>query len=140
MIEMATLLEARTLLRRLELLSHGKTLKLEPTRGGEGGIYPPGGIAGKDDREPDHPHKSHVHYQRRLRGCRTGEDLKRVMREMEATLYAWHHAPNPPADSHAWKAKIAEDTRKPGVIARDYNISRQYVWQIKRMYGTQEAA
>lgn len=136
MIEMATLLEARTLLRRLELLSHGQTMKLAPTRGGsEGSIYPPGGIAGKDDREPDHPHKSHIHYRRRLGRCRTDEHVQAVIDDMALALYAWQHSAPPPADSAAWKEQVARDPGHVEDVAARWNIKKAYVWQLRRQFG-----
>lgn len=137
LIDTATLAQARTLVARLELVSHGRAMDFSPTRGGDRSALPPGGIAGKDDREPDHPQRSHLHYRRRLAHCRSTEDVERLIGDLEATLRAWQHTPRPPVDSRAWKEQVAADTRKPGVIAKDYKITRQYVWQIKKLYGEQ---
>lgn len=139
-LDLGLIAQARTIIARLELVSHGRTTNLGPTSGAGESVYPPGGISRRDDREPDQPHKSHLHYRVRLHRCDTDQDLFDLIQDATATLDAWQHTPAPPRDSTAWKALIAADTRKPGEIAKDYGITRQYVWQIKKLHGQQEAA
>lgn len=138
-LDLTLIAQARTVIARIEMVSHGRTVNLGPSGGNGEPLYPPGGISSKDDREPDQPHKSHLHYEARLRGCKTDRDLEQVIEDATATLSRWQHSPAPPRDSVAWKAQVAADTRKPGVIAKQYGITRQYVWQIKKMYGQQAA-
>lgn len=137
-LDPALISQARTTIARLELISHGGTANFGPQTGSGEALYPPGGIVRRDDKEPDQPHKSHLHYRRRLARCNTNHDLERLIEEAEETLRRWKHTPNAPKDSRAWKEQVAHDTRKPSVIAKDFGITRQYVWQIKRLYGTQE--
>lgn len=139
-LDLTLIAQARTVIARIELVSHGRTANLGPTNGDGTPVYPPGGISRRDDREPDQPHKSHLYYRRRLHGCLTNHALLEVIQDAEKTLDAWKHTPAPPRDSTAWKAQVAADTRKPGVIAKDYGITRQYVWQIKKAHGQQDAA
>lgn len=139
-LDLTLIAQARTVIARLELVSHGRTANLGPTNSDSAPAFPPGGIAGRDDREPDQPHKSHLHYNKQFLRCETNGDLLELIEDAQETLHDWQHSRRAPRDSRAWKALVAADTRRPGDIAEDYGISRQYVWQIKKMYGQQEAA
>lgn len=130
--------QARTIIARLELVSHGRTATYGPTGGDGTPLYPPGGISRKDDREPDQPHKSHLHYRRRLAGCRTNEDVQAVIREAEDTLEAWKHTPAPPSDSPAWQEQVGKAKGSIREVAREWGLSASRVHQLRRRY--QDAA
>ncbi|MDP2710814.1 MAG: hypothetical protein Q8O56_06310 [Solirubrobacteraceae bacterium] len=133
----------RQLIAELELISQAPAMNLEPTRPGsdaKGGNRPPGGIDRRDDREPDHPLKSHEHFRRRLHRCRSTADYEALAADAEAALHAWQHAPPPPKDSLAWKDLIAADHRPAKDVATAWDISASYVYQLRRRRQQQEAA
>lgn len=135
-LDLALIAQARTVIARLELVSHGRTVNLGPSGGTGEPLFPPGGIAGRDDREPDQPHKSHLHYRRRLHGCRTDDDLRAVIDDAADTLAAWKKSAPPPENSVSWQEQIANDTRKAAVVAKHWNVKKEYVWMLRRKFGT----
>ena len=142
MIDPDALTRARTLLARLELVSHGGTQNLapEPGRNAEQtAAFPPGGIARKDDREPDHPLKSHDHFKRRVRGAPDTETIDMLNREMEAALKAWTHSTPPPADSLAWRRQVGTEQGSVRDVAARWGISPSRVHQLRKQYGERAA-
>lgn len=118
---------ARTAVARLELISHGCVRNYQGDgRGGEGSGVPAGGI-GREDRK-----LSHVWFRGELARCVTTADFSRVADAADRAQLWWSKSKLPPADSPAWKDKVAADTRKTRVVAADYKISRSYVRLIRQ--------
>lgn len=139
----AAVREARTLLARLELVSHGRTANLsaEPGRSAEStALFPPGGVVRADDREPDHPLRSHEHFRPRLAGARSVRVVRLLISEMEAALVAWQRSPAPPADSEAWRERLGRlaasctERGERARLARHWNVSSQRLYQLEQDY------
>lgn len=141
-IDPSTLARAKTLLLRLELVSHGGTQNLNPQgkAAERSALFPPGGIARKDDREdPETPlwrAYSHLHFKPRLANARTTEVVELLIGEMEDALRAWTHTGMPPRDSQAWKERIANEPGHVEDVARTWGVKKTYVWQLRRQFGT----
>jgi hypothetical protein len=117
---------ARTAVARLELVAHGTVRNYDGDgRGGSEGFVPVGGIS----REEEH---TFLHFIPRLRGARSERDFSRIADEAEQALRDFKVSKPAPRDSDAWKDKVAVDTRKASVVAAEYNITRQYVWLIRK--------
>lgn len=135
MIDPSTLARARTLLAKLELISHGRAMSWERSRGGEGALFPPGGVNRDDDRDPESLIlRSHLHYRRRIAGATSEGTLLLVIGEMEQTLKRWTHTASPPMDSLAWRDRVASSEASIGAVktAEVFGITRQRVWQIAK--------
>lgn len=135
--------QARTVIARLELVSHGKTASWSPSHGTEPPALPAGGISLLDDIEDDHPQKSHIYFARMLRRCRTNEHVERLIREAHIALDAWQRTPqtnDPDWGSFAWKKQIARDDRPLEVVARFYSIGKSTVSKYRALYRTENRA
>lgn len=125
---------ARTLVAQLEMVSHAPAMNLDSgAKSSEhpGGKRPPGGPCRKDDMEPGYAQKSHLYFRRWLSRCHTDGQFLALIAAAEEALDRWKRTPLAPKDSIAWRDQIVSDTRKASVIAKQYGITRQYVWQIK---------
>lgn len=134
MLDITLIAQARTVIARLELVSHGRTANLGPTGGDGVPVFPPGGIAGRDDREPDQPHKSHLHYNKRFLRCHTNGDLLTLIEDAQATLDAWKHTPKPPLDSPAWQQQVGTAEGTIRHVAEEWGLSASRVHQLRRRY------
>jgi len=132
---------ARTMIARLELVSHGTVAKLDSEGGGssDGPLLPPGGVFAKEDLEVDHPHKSHVFYRRALRRCSTEAEFAALAAAVEKTLRLWRHSARPPKDSEAWRREVGRDTRPAKVVAAEWEISASYVYQLREQFKREAA-
>jgi hypothetical protein len=147
--------EARTLLARLELLSHVPAVSTNesPVHGGgepKGGNRPRGGIDHRDDVSADavdFPQKSHVYYRRRFMRCHTEGQFVALVKEMRKTLEAWAKTPEvkgglePERGSFRWKRMIANDDetdrKKLGQLHR---ISQKTIYNYRLKYRTKRDA
>ena len=135
--------ELLTIIARLETISHVPAVNLDPTPAAttdsKGGARPRGGIDRKDDREPDFALKSADHYRRRLARAHTEGIVLVILRDARATLRAYTHTPLPTGDGPQygdamWKRWVAESPASNAEIARIYNVSREYVRQVRAAY------
>jgi hypothetical protein len=104
-----------------------------------GGRRPSGGIDRKDDFQTDFALKSADYFRRCLARCRTERAITELLIEAKATIEAWMHTPIPPGQepeygSPQWKRWIAESSEDAGTLARRFNCTRQYIYQIRRGY------
>lgn len=134
-LDPALIAQARTVIARLELVSHGGTANFGPQTGEGDPLYPPGGIARRDDREPDQPHKSHLHYRHRLGRCTTNQHLLELIADAAKTLDAWQHTPRPPSDSPAWQEQVGTAKGSIRAVAQTWGISASRVHQLRRRYA-----
>lgn len=151
MSEMLT--EIRQALAELELVSHASTRNYEgrsrPSSDEDiGGKRPPGSdqeFAGKDQLEWEALKASYhwrtvAHYRQRLRNIsRDEEALRPVLAEIRETVKAWRQAPIPQGQepefgSPQWKRYVAESPLDGGELARKFNVTRQYISQVRRGY------
>lgn len=133
---------ARTLIARLELVSHGTVAKIggDPGGGdGDGPLFPSGGIGHLDDLEVDHPLKSHAHFHARLSACRTEPQYGTLADDVQVVLERWHRAKRPPRDSTAWRALVAKDNRRASDVAAEWGISKSYVHQLRQQLKREAA-
>lgn len=112
---------------------------------------PSGGVDRHADREPEFLLKSHDHYLRRARGCRSLDDYLAVIADVKATLRAWKRPdyplvdgkdPNPgePFFRRHLERVILENEAKPEAqrktdqqLAWDHGeIDRSYVGKVRR--------
>jgi hypothetical protein len=162
--------ELRGLVAKLSLISHapigaygrqtrgsGEDIGGKPPRGGEvDRPRKPSKDASADDWEAYHEEHAawKVSYQRHtpsyfaaeLERCETEARLVELRDEAEASLKAWRRGPMPVgqeplscADPN-WKRWVGETSLSAGEIARKFDVSRQYVWRIKRAYDKRMAA
>jgi hypothetical protein len=132
---------AHTMIARLELVSHGTVAKLGGAGGGsgDGPLFPPGGVVSKEDREEDHPHKSHLVFRRLLARCDTEPQFARLADDAEEVLRQWQHSARPPRDSQAWREQVGRAMGSIRDVAADWGISPTYAHQLRRQYGRSAA-
>ena len=149
MIEPKLLSELRTVLARLELVSHVPAFNYESSGGrdaGEsiGGKRPPGGIQRADDREPDYPQKSVEHFKRRVGGARSNRALELILADARKALEAAQRQPaatsEPKFGEQGWKRFVAESPEKASDLARKFGCKRSYIEKVRRLYRDEEAA
>ena len=130
---------ARTLIARLELVSHGTVARIGSEGGGDGDgpLLPPGGVKGGDDFKGEYPQKSHLHFRARLDGCRTVAEFSALARDVAAALEAWQRTPapsSPEPGTLAFKRMIAACTEPVDEIVRLYSVSRAAVYKYRKDY------
>jgi hypothetical protein len=136
---------ARTLIARLELVSHGTVAKIggDPGGGdGDGPLVPPGGVIGGDDFNVEYPQKSHIHFRRRLDGCWTEPEYGALARDVEEALEAWQRTPapsSPEPGTLAFKRMIANSAEPVEDLARKHSVSRAAVYRYRKLYGKDDA-
>ncbi len=80
------------------------------------------------------------YFQRQLEDCHTAWRVEKLVTEARETLEAWHRQPmprgvEPEFGSPQWKRWIAESSLNGGELARKFNVTRQYIYKIRRGYG-----
>lgn len=123
---------------RLQVVSHGTVAQVGTMAGGESeAIYPSGGVATKDDREADHPQKSHRHFARRLNGCRERHHLEVVAWDMQAAITAWTKTPigpDPKPGDAMFPRFIADSALSAEKLASQFYVSKRYIFKIRENY------
>lgn len=126
---------------QIAMVSHVSAASLEPSSKSSdediGGKRPPGGVDWQGDREPDYRQKSAAYFVRRLRDHPAQVDLLLV--EARGCLDAWRRTlipegQEPEFGSPQWKRWVAESLEDGGSLARRFNVSRQYIWEVRRAY------
>jgi len=134
---------------QLHIISHVPAANLEPgAKSSEesiGGRRPTGGINHKDDRSTEgFRQKSAEHFAARARRCRSERDYRAVLEDALAALDAWKRTPaptgtDPPFGTVQWKRWIAVSPETNAELARRFNVSAQYIGQVRRQYGPDTA-
>jgi hypothetical protein len=114
--------------------SHGSDEDIGGKRPGE-----PTGLRMMEDYQVGYALKSPEYFQREIGRARTEKRLRELLSEAQAALEAWQRTPipagqDPEYGSPQWKRWIAESSLDGGTLARRFNITRQYVHQIRRGY------
>lgn len=128
---------ARQLLAELELVSHGTTQAWNPSGGGhnaERPAFPPG--------EPKPPH---IALRARLNAALTQTQVDRVCTAAREALRAAKYTPpptgmEPPYGTVQWKRWIAASSETNAELARRFNVSAQYIGQVRKDWGPDTAA
>lgn len=160
--------ELRKVIARLELVSHAPTQRLEPAEADpekrlradtadpagvsrlsdKGGRRPPGGIEDDGPRKwqngppDDVVLRSAEHFRRRLVGCNTEADMKKVLADAQRALLSWQKTPpnsNPEVGSFQWKKQIVREVQE-GKRSREsarefYRISERTLRRYIHDYG-----
>ena len=145
--------QARQLIARLELISHGTTRNYaalnetsHTTSTETTSTRPPGGIHPQDDREHDYPQKSYLYFRRRLAGARTPRDLQAIVTDAQAALGACTHTAQPPGGiepergTFAWKRMIANSGETAQRLSHLHRISVRTVHNYRAEYRTRGEA
>lgn len=138
--------ELLQIIAQLHMMSHVSAANLEPSSGdaseSKGGKRPPGGIDPKGDRTPEFRQKSAEHFSARARGCKTDRDYQAVLEDAKAALEAWKRTPAiagdsaPPYGTIQWKRWVAESKESGAELARKFNVTAQYIGQVREQYGS----
>ena len=140
--------ELQAIVYRIALKSQKPAAQLErvsrSTDGSIGGNRPSGGTNWHDDHcrgcdecKGDYMLKSAEYFARRAREGARVEDL---LAEAKAALRAYERTPlpkrsEPEYGSPQWKRWVAESDLPNIDIARKFNVSRQYVHEVRQNYG-----
>lgn len=133
---------ARTLVAKMELMSHGTVQAWDHLPHGTeepGGAKPPGGPHGADDREPDFTLRSHVYFRRKLSRCTTASQFSALAAEALGAIDAWMHTPQPPKESKPWQEQVGAAGGSVREVAREWGISHQRVHQLRQQHRRKAA-
>lgn len=112
---------------------------------------PRGNIDFKGDKTPEYRQKSHVYFQQRLDTMATAErefgsaDLSKLLTEAQEALEAWQKTPlvagvRPAMSDPRWKYWAANCGHSTTELVRWYGCTRQYISQVRKEYGEEDAA
>jgi hypothetical protein len=142
--------ELRTVLARLELVSHVSAVNYESSGRDAcesiGGKCPPGGIRRADDKEHDYPQKSVEHFRRRIVRATSSRVLEAILTDARRALEAARRQPAPDKKTEpkvgdpGWKRYVAESDEKANELAARFGYSRAYIEEVRRKYRDVEAA
>lgn len=150
--------ELADLIAQMSVLSEVSAMNYDPSgspkndgsENSKGGRRPPGGEDRKADREPEFLLKSHSHYVKRARACRSLSDYLAVIADVQKTLKAWKRPPHPlvegrdplpgePFFRRHLERIVQQEMEKPEAqrrsdqkIAWDLGIDRSYVGKVRR--------
>lgn len=135
--------ELRSLIARLELMPGVNAASLERSAKATdeeiGGRRPAGGVDWKGDREEGYGLKSAEYFKRRMSWTHSEVVLSGLVVEARAAVEAWTRLPlvegqEPEFGSPQWKRWVAESRLDGGELARKFNVTRQYIAQVRKAY------